>query len=119
MKREILRRSGFASAAAVFILFGAVLPNMAFLGHIQLTPSHSHATHEANAPQDTGEEHTLHCHAGPSSCAGAQSMVGSIWVGEDSGLIDPAAETRATPDSSQPITPDAPVFRLLKPPRAA
>lgn len=120
MKREILRRSGFASAAAVFILFGAVLPNLTFLGHMQPAASHSHATHQANTPQDSsGEEHTLHCHAGPSSCAGAQSMVGAIWVGEDSGLIAPASGSRATPDFSQPTTPEAPVIRLLKPPRAA
>ncbi len=120
MKRDVFRRGGLVSAMAVFILLGAVLPNVGYLGHAQTTPSHNHATQQSTTPQNSsGEEHALHCHAGPAGCAGAQSMVGAIWVGEDSGLIPPASETRTTPDSSQPTTPEAPVFRILKPPRAA
>ena len=108
------------SAMAVFILLGAVLPNVGYLGHTQITSSHNHVAHKSNTPQDSiGEEHALHCHAGPAGCAGAQSMVSAIWVGEDAGLITPVNETRTTPDSSQPTTPEAPVFRLLKPPRTA
>ncbi len=119
MKRDIFRRSGLVSAVAVFILFGAVLPNVGYLGHAQPAPSHNHAAHQLNTPQNSsGEEHTLHCHAGPAGCAGAQSMVGAIWVGEDSKLIAPPSETRTTPDSSQPTTPEAPVFPILEPPRA-
>ena len=119
MKKDILRRSGLASAVAVFILLGAVLPNMVYLGHMQPAPSHSHDTQQPNTPQDSpGEEHELHCHAGPASCAGAQSMVAAIWVGEDSGLITPPAETTTAPDSAQPTPPEAPVFQILEPPRA-
>lgn len=119
MKRDILRRSGLVSAMAVFILLGAVLPNVGYLGHAQGTPSHNHAAQQSDAPQgSSGEEHALHCHAGPPGCAGAQSMVSAIWVGEDTGLIPPASETRTTPDSSQPTTPEAPVFPILEPPRA-
>jgi len=119
MKRELLRRSGLVSTMAVFILLGAVLPNVAYFGHAQPAPSHDHASHQPNAPQNpAGEEHALHCHAGPAGCAGAQSMVGAIWVGEDSGLIDQGSETRTTLDSSQPTTPEAPVFPILEPPRA-
>ncbi len=119
MKRELLRRSGLVSAMAVFILLGAVLPNVAYLGHGQSAPSHDHSSHQPNAPQNAaGEEHALHCHAGPAGCAGAQSMVGAIWVGEDSGLLAPGGETRTTLDSPQPTTPEAPVFLILEPPRA-
>lgn len=120
MKRDVFRRSGLVSAMAVFILLGAVLPNLVYLGHMQPAPSHIHATSQPNTPQDSsGEEHALHCHAGPASCAGAQSMVAAIWVGEDSGLITPASETRVTRDSSEPTVPEAPVIRILQPPRAA
>ena len=120
MKKDVIRRSGLVSAMAVFILLGAVLPNVAYVGHAQPAPSHDHASHQPNAPQDsTGEEHALHCHAGAAGCAGAQSTVGAIWVGEDSGLIAPVSETRTTHDSSQPTMPEAPVFPILDPPRAA
>jgi len=120
MKRDVFRRSGLVSAMAVFILLGAVLPNVFYLGHAQPAPSHNHATHQSNTPQDfSGEEHALHCHAGPPGCAGAQSTVGAIWVGEDSGLIAPVSETRTSLDSSQPTIPEAPVFPILEPPRAA
>jgi hypothetical protein len=119
MKKDVIRRSGPVSAIAVFILFGAVLPNVGYLGHTQPTPSHNHATQQPNTPQDSssGEEHTLHCHAGPAGCAGAQAMVGAIWVGEDSKLIAPPSETRTAPYSSQPSTPEAHVFPILEPPR--
>ncbi len=120
MKRDIFRRSGLVSAMAVFILLSAVLPNLVYLGHAQPAPSHDHASHQTIAPQDSsGEEHALHCHAGSASCAGAQSTVGAIWVGEDSGLIAPVSETRTALDSSQPTIPEAPVFPILEPPRAA
>lgn len=116
----MFRRSGLVSAMAVFILLGAVFPNVSYLGHTQAPPPHNHATHQPNAPQNSsGEEHALHCHTGPAGCAGAQAMIGAIWVGEDSGLITPAGETRTTPDSSQPTIPEAPVFPILEPPRAA
>ncbi len=105
---------------AVFILISAVLPNVGYLGHMQPTPSHNDAAHHPNTPQDSsGEEHALHCHAGAAGCAGAQSTVGAIWVGEDSGLIAPVNETRTALDSSQPTIPEAPVFPILEPPRAA
>ena len=119
MKKDLIRRSGLVSAMAVFILLGAVLPNVAYVGHAQPAPPHDHASHQSNAPQDsTGEEHALHCHAGAAGCAGAQSTVGAIWVGEDSGLIAPVGETRTTHDSAQPTIPEAPVFPILEPPRA-
>ncbi len=105
---------------AVFILLGAVLPNVAYVGHAQPAPSHNHATRQPNAPQDSsGEEHALHCHTGPAGCTGGQSMVSAIWVGEDSGLIAPVSETRTALDSSQPTIPEAPVFPILEPPRTA
>ncbi|HEY5638919.1 MAG TPA: hypothetical protein VIW01_02610 [Dehalococcoidia bacterium] len=120
MKRDVFRRTGLINAAAVFVLVGAILPNVAYLGHMQPALSHSHAAHQANTPQDSaGEEHELHCHAGPASCAGAQSMVATVWVGEDAGLIAPASETRTALDASQPTIPEAPVFPILEPPRAA
>ena len=120
MKKDILRRSGLASAVAVFILLGAVLPNMVYLGHAQPAPSHNHATHQPGTPQNSpGEDHTLHCHAGPAGCAGGQSMVSAIWVGEDSGLIAPPSEARATAASSKATALEAPVIRILEPPRAA
>ena len=119
MKKDVIRRSGLVSAMAVFILFGAVLPNVGYLGHRQPTPSHDDAKHQPNAARDSsGEEHALHCHAGPAGCPGAQAMVGAIWVGEDTRLIAPPSETRTPPNSSQPTTPDAPVFPILEPPRA-
>jgi hypothetical protein len=120
MKKDVIRRSGLVSAMAVFILLGAVLPNVAYLGHSQPAPSHDHSSHQPSAPQiPSSEDHALHCHAGPAGCAGAQSTVGAIWVGEDSGLIAPVSETRAAHDSSQPTKPEAPVFPILEPPRAA
>ena len=120
MKRDIIRRSGLTSIIAVFILLSAVLPNLSYLGHPQSEPSHIHASGQSSAPGGSpGEEHKLHCHTGPAGCAGAQAMVGAIWVGEDSKLITPPSETRKTPDSSQPTTPEAPVFQILEPPRFA
>jgi len=120
MKRDVFRRSGLVSVMAVFILLGAVLPNVAYVGHAQPAPPHDHASHQSNAPTDsTGEEHALHCHAGAAGCAGAQSTVGAVWVGEDSGLIVPVGETRTTRDSAQPTIPEAPVFLILEPPRTA
>ena len=76
MKRDVFRRSGLVSAIAVFILLGAVLPNVAYLGHGQTTPSHNHATDRPYTPRSSsGEEHALHCHAGPAGCAGVDAQV--------------------------------------------
>ncbi len=120
MKNDIIRRSGLASAVAIFLLLGAVLPNVFYLGHAQPALSHDHAVHQSSTPPDAaGEEHALHCHAGPSGCAGGQSMVGSIWVGDDAGFVAPSGVMRTALNSSQPTTPEAPVISLLKPPRAA
>jgi hypothetical protein len=120
MKRDIIRRSGLASTVAVFILLGAVLPNVLYLGHAQPAFSQSHAEHQSNTQQETsGEEHALHCHAGSAGCAGAQAMVGAIWVGEDSGLTPSANEARPISDASQPTAPEAPVSPILEPPRAS
>jgi hypothetical protein len=120
MKGDVIRGKRLARAAAVFLLLGAVLPNVTYLGHIGVD-SHSHAAEAArhDPSGENGEEHTLHCHTGPARCAGAQAMVGAIWVGEDAGLLAPAAETSTAIDSLTLTSPEAPVLRILEPPRTA
>ena len=120
MKRDVFRRGGLAGAIAVFILLGAVVPNVLYLGHTDAPVAHSHARQLPGLPQaPAGEEHALHCHSGPAGCAGAQAMVGSVWAGEDHGLLAPAAETQRLPADNQITTLEAPVIRHLEPPRFA
>jgi len=120
MKGEVFRRNRFARAVAVLLLLGAVLPNVTYVGHIG-AESHAHAAETAShgPPGPSADEHTLHCHTGPARCAGAQALVGAIWVGEEAGLLAPAAETSTTLDTITLLTPEAPVLRILEPPRAA
>ena len=120
MKAEFLARRRLASSVSRFILLGVLLPNMVYLGHWGDGGAVAHETaHEHGTPADvTSDEHTLHCHSGPSKCAGAQAMIGALWVGEDPGLLSTDGASRPQFGSAPQIAPETPVTRILQPPRA-
>jgi hypothetical protein len=120
MKAEILARRPFASSVSRFILLGVLLPNIVYLGHWGVGDTAAHeASHEHSASaSDTSDAHTLHCHAGLSKCAGAQAMIGALWVGEDAGLLTFDASPLPHFESAAVIPPESPVTRILQPPRA-
>ena len=123
--------AGFSRFAALVILIGCILPQVTYLGHwpvpgvtsaIAESDEHEAAAAPGQPAEDPegegGIEHELHCHTGPSKCGGPQAMVGSVWVGEDAGLLGldnaPHAESGAgTLSRRDPfLTP------ILPPPRA-
>lgn len=116
MSGDIIRRTGLARVIAGILMIGAVLPGITYLDHMHTETAH---THSSAPSRSEGEEHVLHCHTGGSSCAGAQALVGAIWVGEDPGLIAPGQQTSASRENTPLITPEAPVIGILDPPRAA
>jgi hypothetical protein len=101
---------------AIVVLVAAVLPNVLYLGH---SPG-AEAAHEHNGAESRGtDEHELHCHKGPSRCAGPQSLTGSIWVGEDAGLLSLGGPVRAFAERGTASSADGVTTRILQPPRAA
>lgn len=121
MKAELLARRRFASSVSRFILLGVLLPNVVYLGHWPVGAEAAAAVeHEHGAPAGAStDEHTLHCHSGPSKCAGGQAMTGALWIGEDARLLDLESSARPQFESPVLIAPESPVTRILQPPRAA
>jgi hypothetical protein len=101
---------------AIVVLVAAVLPNVLYLGH---SPG-AEAAHEHNGAESRGtDEHELHCHKGPSRCAGPQSLTGSIWAGEDAGLLSLDRPVRAFVETRTESAADGVTARVLQPPRTA
>lgn len=120
------RRDNLLRAGAWLVLLLAVTPNVMYLGHgpLSVAPADAHEAsshaHPGESPaEDTSqaEEHALHCHTGPSSCAGSQSLTGSLWVGEDAGLLSFDATPRVADAGYIATNTETPSHKLLQPPR--
>jgi hypothetical protein len=118
MNSHMFSRARFARSISRFILLGVLLPNIAYLGHWGVAES-ADAPAAGHAEKVPSEEHALHCHAGPSKCAGPQAITGSIWVGQDSGLVTPDGAIRPFLEAPSVTAIEPPAARLLEPPRAA
>lgn len=117
MNGGVFSRARVARSISRFILLGVLLPNVAYLGHWGVTEATVTPGDVAQAQKNT-DEHALHCHTGPSKCAGPQATVGALNVNEDSGLITPPNTVKPTIESPSEIAPEPPYSRLLQPPQA-
>ena len=118
LKPGRLQGSVVIRTASLLILLVAVLPNVLYVGHGPLSVGHDHAEQDAHGGAvGVGGEHAEHCHVGPSRCGGSQSMVGTWWAGEDSGLLSLDGLVRAVPHSDSLRAIDALPVRILQPPK--
>jgi hypothetical protein len=97
---------------AAFIMVGAMLPNVTFLGHWPADQTHSHVTGQADA-----QSHADHCHDGPSSC-GPHALVGTWWVG-DGETISLDSAPRLVAGSEDETAAEVFPSRVLRPPQHA
>lgn len=103
-------RQRIVRIGAVFIMVGAILPNVAFLGHWPADEPHSHVAGEAQA-----QSHADHCHEGTSAC-GPHALVGSWWVGDGEAIsLDGEPKLAAGTEEVAETEPFA--SRTLKPPQ--
>jgi hypothetical protein len=113
------REERLVRLGAVFVLLAVVLPSVTYMGHWPIAGVHAHndeaAPHTHSAPNS--DEHASHCHVGPAKCAGSQAMVGSIWVGEDAGLLTLDAPHRRMETQHEARAADGVSVRLLQPPQ--
>lgn len=115
--------------AALVILFGAILPQILYVGHwavpgvtgvgAQVALVHTHEELGADHHEASGAEHDMHCHAGPAKCGGPQAMVASVWIGEDAGLLALDDAPRALYSETVTLTVEPLVSRILQPPQSA
>jgi hypothetical protein len=117
---------GMTRFAALVILFGAILPQVLYVGHWPVpgvaqagAPAVVEHTHGEGADHHgtTGGEHELHCHAGPAKCGGPQSMVASMWIGEDAGLLAFSDTPRISYTEAALPSVDPLVALILQPPQ--
>jgi len=100
---------------ALIILVLTVVPNVSYMGHWSSTGAYAQTSHETH--RESAEDHAAHCHTGAAKCS-AQSLVGSLWAGEDAGLLALTAPFLHEQDSSAIPATDAPASRILQPPQA-
>ncbi|MEO8456856.1 MAG: hypothetical protein ABI559_03485 [Chloroflexota bacterium] len=125
--RTAANRAYIVRLGSWLVLALALLPNISYMGHwpeITGTGSDHHADAAISTLADPGEldaeteAHAAHCHIGPAHCGGGESMVGTPFIGDDTGgLALPGHE--AVIDNRQPITPlpgHAPP--ILQPPKS-
>jgi len=114
--RERLLRYG-----AWFFLLFAFAPNIFYLGHWSSPAEATHIHTESGIERQTEADgtHEQHCHNGPAKCGGGESTVGSLWAGEDAGLLVFSATPRQAPAKDLLLTIETLSDRLLQPPQAA
>ena len=99
----------FVRVLAVVVLLGAILPNVAYVGHWTIAG--------LGAPAEASDGHADHCH-GASSCA--ENVFGLQWwiEGDGAPALDIGAERAADPEGvPQPL--QAAPMSLDPPPRYA
>jgi hypothetical protein len=119
-KRDHLVRLG-----AWLILAFVLLPNILYMGHWPEMAGAGHDHHdEAAMPVDPGahdsetEDHAAHCHVGPAHCGGGESMIGTPFVGEETGLALPGHESKINTESLLAAL-NGHATPILQPPRFA
>jgi hypothetical protein len=100
---------------ALIILVLAFVPNVSYMGHWSSTGAYAQTSHEAH--RESAEDHAAHCHTSAAKCS-AQSLVGSLWAGEDAGLLSFTAPYLREQDFDDRPATDAPASRILQPPQA-
>lgn len=105
-----------ARLMAALVLVAAVLPNVLYVGHWSAPGPEAAHSHSTATPEES-DEHELHCHKGPSRCAGPQSLTGSLWVGEEAGLLALDAQPRQVDLIETTRRIEAPTARILQPPK--
>lgn len=116
--RPRIRRDTLLRAGSWFVLIFVLAPSIFYMGHWNGgDEGHVHAAgYEHVPPTDAASEHELHCHTGPASCGG-ESLVGSLWVGEDAGLLAFDSEPREEPGLFFLQMTELLPSRILQPPR--
>ena len=86
------RRDHIVRLGAWLILAFVLLPNISYMGHWPEMAGTAEGHHDDSAGLvDPGaldsetEDHAAHCHVGPARCGGGESMIGTPFVGEDTG----------------------------------
>lgn len=102
--------------ASLFVLIFAVLPNVLYLGHLPL-PGLSNEPEHIHTPAQA-QEHTEHCHLGPSSCSDQPSLSGVWWLAGSSNLVLPSGPWLRIVLPDNPATLDGPASVLKPPPRS-
>lgn len=104
---------------SIFVLLMVMLPSIAYVGHwdsLHVKPTHAHSLH--HEPNDR-QDHTDHCHEGPSTCTGPQATTGSWWIGEDPSPIVTAGSVLLIHLRDDHSRVDAFEDRIVPPPRFA
>jgi hypothetical protein len=88
-----VRKTHLLRFGAFLVLLTAVLPNVTYVGHWSAPDAGAVAhTHVENShgeqPDSSADDHAQHCHTSPAGCSGPSAIAGSIWVGEDAGLLN-------------------------------
>jgi hypothetical protein len=107
------RRERMLRIGSWLILAFALLPAVTYMGHwsgAALSHEESHSSSVA--------EHEAHCHGGVSKCAGGEAMVGTVWAGEDSGLLSLTSPDLKIDTHERAAAADGEPSRILQPPRA-
>ena len=109
------RRETIVRVGSWLILVFALLPAITYMGH---WPLGMDAHVEAAPDSAAAAEHEAHCHGGVSRCAGGEAMVGSMWVGEDSGLLSLNSPHMRVETHDRTAAREGEPSRILQPPRA-
>ena len=109
------RREHMLRLGSWLILVFALLPGVTYMGHWSAGAGSHADAHDSSSLT----EHEAHCHGGLSKCAGAEAMVGTMWVGEESGLLSLTSPDLRVETSETVAAIEGELSRILQPPRAA
>jgi hypothetical protein len=114
---SLARQKRLVRLGAVFVFVMVLLPNIAYVGHWSPPAETTHA-HSGQTEQQTND-HAVHCHNGPSQCSGAQSTIGTWWIGDDPNPITANEPRRGVQVDDSAIATEPPSNRILRPPKFA
>jgi hypothetical protein len=123
MQLRLYFRRNLLRLGALFVLLAAVLPNVTYVGHWNAPEASAAHTHSGESHGDqvpaSSDDHAEHCHTGPAKCSGPHAITGSIWVGEDAGLLTLDPPLRILSRSGDIYVLEKLGSKILQPPRVA
>jgi hypothetical protein len=120
------RRRYIVQLGAWLILALALLPNISYMGHWPEMASAAPHTELPIQPLEPGaldrplndiNEHAMHCHLGPAHCGGGEGMVGTPFVGDDTGVLVLTVQETEVDHSPSIAAINGHPQSLLQPPR--
>lgn len=106
-------RKRFLRVTSWLILVFALLPSITYFGHWPAMAAGPHGHDDSSV-----SAHQAHCHGKVSSCAGSEAMVGTVWAGDDTGVLSLTSPDRYIEIKQTVAAVEGEPSLVLQPPRA-